>query len=147
MIRGEVDYPSGAPYVEGLLDLPGLNVSAEITFLVDTGTDATSLLPYDLALLGVDYARLPGRQSRSEGIGGAVSAKKVPAVISFVGDRGNMYVYRMEISVLEPKAELSRWPSLLGRDLLRYWRMRYSPGRYSLSFSVDAADHVYEMPP
>ena len=147
MIRGSVDDTSGIPYVDGLLDLPGLNVSGRIQFLVDTGADTTLLLPSDLRLLGINYANLPGRPDTSASIGGVVSAKKVPAVISFTGDRQNLYVYRMDISVLEPRAELREWPSLLGRDLLRYWLMRYSPSRHSLSFSVDTADHIYERPP
>ena len=124
-----------------------MNASGKITFLVDTGADTTLLLPSGLDLLGVNYAALPGRPAQSASIGGAVSAKRVPAVISFTGDRGNVYVYRMDISILEPRAELDEWPSLLGIDLLRNWLMRYSPSRHSLSFSVDTADHIYEMPP
>ncbi len=147
MIRGRVGPITGIPYVEGYLDLPGLNASGRVTFLVDTGADTTLLLPSGLDLLGINYANLPGRPDQSASIGGVVPAKKVPAVISFTGDRQNLYVYRMDISVLEPRAELNEWPSLLGIDLLRNWRMRYSPSRYSLSFSVDTADHIYERPP
>lgn len=47
MLRGRFGDTTGAPYIEGRLILTRLNLTADISFLVDTGADYTVLRTHE----------------------------------------------------------------------------------------------------
>ena len=74
-----------APYVRAQVYLPGLRAAAEVDFLVDTGADATSLMPDDMATMGIDVRNFKGRYRKVEGIGCEARYKTTKAVNSGSG--------------------------------------------------------------
>ena len=47
MLRGRFGHANKRPYIQGRLFIPRLEVWSDVSFLVDTGADKTSLLPAD----------------------------------------------------------------------------------------------------
>ncbi|MDE2695872.1 MAG: hypothetical protein OXH97_05075 [Chloroflexota bacterium] len=68
MIDGRFGDTSGRPYVEGRVYFPRFDLEGDISFLVDTGADASLLNPGDVARIGVDVDLLEGR-AESFGLG------------------------------------------------------------------------------
>ena len=62
MLKGSFDPTSGRPYIEGLLVIPALGVDEVVSFLVDTGSDVTCLMPADGVRFGIDYLA-PGQDA------------------------------------------------------------------------------------
>ena len=137
MIQGTFD-SLGRPYIQGRLFIPGLNVSGDIAFLVDTGADSTALHPRDGIRLNLPYDKLT-RSIDIGGIGGSIKYFQEDAYLFFVG--GNrLHVYRIDIGIPKPRKEIARLPSLLGRDIFDNWWMRYDPPGDRLEFVVKRAD-------
>ena len=108
-----------APYVKAQVYLPGLRAGAEIEFLVDTGADATSLMPDDMALMRVDLRRIRGQSQSVEGVGGEARYKTAKAVLRFQ-DRdafGHFQEFEVDIHLMAGRGG-QQLPSLLGRDIL-----------------------------
>lgn len=128
-----------APLVAALLQLPTLGVEGEVTFLLDTGTHTSCVLPYDGRRLGVDYSRLAGPLSQTHGLGGSVESVSVPAFLVFDEDDGVHRFYEFIIDVMPDTLELQGMPSLLGQDILAHWRLTHSPGEGLLQAEVLSA--------
>ena len=98
-------------------------------------------MPTDGAKMNVDYSSL---QSPSEtvGLGGLAGVNLEPAVVVFTDPGKNLYCYQIDLEIIRPSQYLVGLPSLLGRDILNNWRMRYSPVTRRLSFFVHRADDV-----
>lgn len=47
-----------APYVQALVILPRLQVSAQVDFLIDTGSDTTNLHPQDTVRFPINFQRM-----------------------------------------------------------------------------------------
>ncbi len=47
MLRGRFGHANKRPYIQGRLFIPRLEIWSDVSFLVDTGADKTSLLPAD----------------------------------------------------------------------------------------------------
>ena len=134
-----------SPYVDCHLSLPGLGIAADITFLVDTGADSTFLHPRDGLDAGIPFDLLRG-SSTSRGIGGTASYFPEPAVLVFTDDAaGQDYGYRININVAKPDDVSDRIPSLLGRDVIRRWRMDYDSTEGRLEFTVRDADFALDI--
>ena len=58
MLQGRFGDTSGRPYLEGRFYIPRLGVQGNISFLVDTGADSTTLLPADANKLNIDHSEL-----------------------------------------------------------------------------------------
>lgn len=58
MILGRFGNTTGRPYVNGRLLLPRLNISTNLSFLVDTGADISTLMPADGLTTGINYQEL-----------------------------------------------------------------------------------------
>ena len=72
-ILGRYGDTSGSPYLEGRLVVPCLEISGDVSFLVDTGADYTALMPMDGEEMQVPFASDEFNQledSNAEGIGG-----------------------------------------------------------------------------
>ena len=137
MLRGWFGDTSGRPFLEGRLFIPRLGLRSDISFLVDTGSDKTTLLPADALRMGIDYALLQASPVPAVGIGGTSRTFVEPAVAVFDEPGVAIYAYRIELEILAPGDDaLATAPSLLGRDILRHWLMRYSPPTNRLTFRV-----------
>lgn len=143
MLRGRFGDTTGRPYIEGRLLLPRLGLSADVSFLVDTGADATVLMPADVGQMGLDVGQLTNR-SESVGVGGRSRQFVEPAAVMFLEDGRQLHAYFIDLRIAEG-AELLRLPSLLGRDVLDRWRMVYDPQRAELTFRVRSADQRLRM--
>ena len=109
-----------------------------VPFLVDTGADTTILSFQDAKEIGLEVTLLKRAPTPAKGIGGTLSLHLVEATLLFASER-TQKIYEMEIGI---PAENYGLPSLLGRDILNEWSMRYRAGRAgdgTLEFSVDDA--------
>ena len=94
-----------------------------------------------LAELGVDVATLPPAAIPLSGVGGTLRSYDANCILSFEDGR-SMHFYRVTASVPDPW-QSRPLPSILGRDVLRRWRMVYDEPRSVLSFTVRSADRTY----
>jgi hypothetical protein len=140
MLRGRFGDSSGRPFIEGRLLLPRLRIQTNISFLVDTGADTTVLLPADCLKMGIDYDDLVESPSTSVGIGGVSQNYAERALILFTEPGKAIHAYELTIEIVDPDSYLMDIPSLLGRDVLNQWRMRYYPTTQYLGFDVVSAD-------
>lgn len=135
---------------------PRLNVHGDVSFLVDTGADASLLSPTDAINMGVDFSRIP-LIGRATGVGGASLAYTERAVIIFSEPGTAIWAYRVDLDILapgtadyltpantDPEEQLHRLPSLLGREILDRWHMNYDPYNATLQFEVHSADVVID---
>lgn len=128
--------------MEGLLIIPAFFISREVSFLVDTGSDATCLMPADGVRIGLDYGNLTGQRVNSIGIGGESRPHLIRALTTFTEENGRQRTYVIYLLVYPEDPVLDQLDSLLGRDVLNRWRMRYDPHSPRLSFTVVSADHT-----
>ena len=136
---------SGRPYLEGRLILPRIGIAGNISFLVDTGADASMIMPLDGKRLGIDYSQLQG-DAVSFGLGGEIHSFLEDAILVFTEPGSALYLYNIEIDIPPPDPALpDDLPSLLGRDILDRWRMTYSPSRKNLTFKVFEADDIIHL--
>ena len=148
-LLGRFGDTSGRPYLEARIVFPGLGVAGHISFLVDTGADRTIIHPIDGARIGVDYGKLVWSAS-AVGVGGR-TVKQAPerALVVFSQPDKALYVYELDVLIVpqDNVATSMRIPSLLGRDILDRWEMRYAPTnkRYRLWFKVRSADHIFNL--
>ncbi len=110
-------------------------------FLVDTGADFSLLMPDDATNLGIDFAQLPPSTDMVGGVGSGVRIFREESVLRFA-DATNFYVYRTDLALADPNDSGPGIPSLLGRDILNRWLMRYEAPRNVLEAEVDSADLV-----
>jgi hypothetical protein len=75
------------------------------------------------------------------GIGGESRYYTEDALLLFPG-RQSLYLYELKLEVTEPTVENRFFPSLLGRDVLDRWLLRYEAPRGVLEAEVDSADMV-----
>ncbi len=120
MLQGRFGNTSGAPYLEGRVSFPRLRLTGLVSFLVDTGADGTVLMPADSKKIGIDF-RFLRNPTTSEGIGGAAQGFNEAVILSF-SDRSYIYSYLLNIEISAPTKHNHRFPSLLGRDVLKHWR-------------------------
>lgn len=124
------------PVIGGIVHLPRLGIRKRLEFLADTGATGTILHPRDAALLGVDFTQLKCAMP-SRGVGGTASTFQENAQLLF-RDNATLgwHEYWLPVRIAEPTDYNRGYPSLLGRDVLRYWRTVYAPARGILEFEV-----------
>ena len=133
MLRGRWGGSTGRPYFEAILYIPSQDISAELSFLLDTGADTSYLMPGDAKEIGLDRSILSDGYF-AKGIGGEMKSYRLPALLVFEDDE-NVYVYEVDLGVAAEADGLIDTPSLLGRDVINQWDLRYNR-----SASVIAAD-------
>ena len=108
-----------APYVQGQIYLPELDLHGEVHFLVDTGADVTSLMPGDMDAIGLDFSKARVRHQEMDGVGGQARYKRTKAVLRFEDHDafGHFQDFEIDIHLMAGK-EGQVLPSLLGRDIL-----------------------------
>ena len=112
-----------------------------MSFLLDTGADVTLLMTDDASNLSVDFEQLQSSAALASGIGGDTALYQVEARLIFT-DQDNTYIYRTDLAMAEPSERNRGIPSLLGRDILSRWLLRYEAPRGVLAAEVDSADMV-----
>ena len=132
------------PYVRCRLALPRFGIVARTMFLVDTGADATYLHPRDGLDIGIPFDLLEGSVT-SRGIGGRATYFPEPAILLFSDHAVQQrYGYRINVNIARPGDVGDRLPSLLGRNVIRRWRMDYDPTDGRLEFTVRDADFALD---
>jgi hypothetical protein len=140
VISGLFGDTSHRPYVNGRLLPPSLNLATNISFLVDTAADTSTLMPADGVKLGINYGALSDPIIVG-GMGGNANCFQESAIIAFhEPNRDLMRFYSVRITIPEVHPDMMMHPSLLGRDVLDRWRVNYDPSRDSLKFTVRSAD-------
>ena len=139
MLEGRFGDTSGRPYIEGRVYFPRFDLEGDVSFLVDTGADASLLNPVDVVRIGVDVDLLEG-SAESVGLGGAIQCFVEPAWVIFTATEGTIYVYHSDIEIAPIHMDMLDLLSLVGPDILDQWRMVYDPGIGVLEFEVRSAD-------
>ena len=116
------------PYMEVELLLEGTSSVFTVGFLIDTGADDTILHPGDLQRPDVPPLTLPfadhPERRRVGGIGGSTDLIPVSARLFFQTDTGGGRLWQdCRVWVAQPNDTNQRLPSLLGRDLLQFFRL------------------------
>ena len=123
MLRGRFGDSSGRPYISAWVNSPSLGLVGHVSFLVDSGADATVLMPADARKIGFDFATAR-KTGRSHGIGGSAATSGLDAFLLFY-DREDQCLYGYDtgrLAVIHPAGTvMERAPSLLGRDILDNW--------------------------
>ena len=140
-LSGYFDNISEAPYIDAEIALPDLGIVDDIPFLLDTGADTTFLMADDASHLGIDFGRLALSSSLGSGVGGDIPLYRTSASITF-SDQERVYVYHTDLAIAQPGEHNRGLPSLLGRDILNRWLVRYEAPRNVLEAEVDTADLV-----
>ena len=122
------------PFIYAKFICDQLQVNKDILLVVDTGTAITTINEFDARQMKVDYSKLKRKQD-SLGIGGSAE--------SYVADSCHLYFGEGIESVdVEPvkflrqlnvdKADQERYPSLLGMDVLRNYRISFTESKVIL---------------
>ena len=82
MIAGRFGDTTGRPYVSGRLLLPRVGLAANLSFLVDTGADCSTLMPGDGIKMDLDYTDLQNPTAVG-GMGGNAACYQEPAIVLF----------------------------------------------------------------
>jgi len=121
MLVGRFGNTSGAPYIEARVSFPRLQIRGHVSFLIDTGADGTVFMPADSKKFGIDF-RILQKPTTSEGIGGTARGFIEQALLTFTDNRRYLYHFLLDIEISAPARHNQRFPSLLGRDILKSGR-------------------------
>ncbi len=145
MLRGRFGHASKRPYIQGRLFIPRLEIWSDVSFLVDTGADKTTLMPADGSRMELDWDTLTASPIPSVGIGGISRSYMEESIVLFNEPGKALYIYEIALEIVGPDDHIMDIPSLLGRDILNRWRMDYSPTTDELTFQVITADHTVPL--
>lgn len=146
MITGRFGDTSGRPFIEGRLYLPRLNLSADVSFLLDTGADSSILMPGDARRLGVPFDQLVG-DNECGGLGGIVHCFEERALLVFSEHKVALYAYELCMDIMPDDPQMVDVPSIVGRDVIDRWLITYDPQHNSLGIVVQSADMVFPINP
>lgn len=140
MFVGRFEMPFSRPTIDCFISIPQLNVQGVVPFLLDTGADCTTLMPIDQKRLGILEANLAhAQQTVSYGIGGACVDYLCPAALVFK-DQDVGHAYRQGLYIAKRTDENEDMPSLLGRDILKNWRIAYDQHAGTIEVEVRISD-------
>ena len=142
MILGEFD-DQGRSYVECRVAVQRFRIDSKVRFLLDTGASNTLLHPQDSYKLGVPFASLANRVG-SISIGGVGHYFREPGALVFE-DGFQIRMYGFELLISEPSHADKELPSLLGRNIINYWRVEYDPSNNVLECTVRHADYTLDI--
>ena len=145
MLEGRFGDTSGRPYIEARLEIPRLGIVTDMSFMLDTGADETTLFPDDGERLGVPYAVLNRREIDAVGVGGTAETYEELAFVDFSDGERAIYSYEISLTLLEPHEDLDGIPSLIGRDILNRWDVSYRPVDNKLEIIPRSWDAHYKL--
>jgi predicted aspartyl protease len=133
------------PFVSASVAMAKAERMAKINFLVDTGADATCLMPADVFALRLNQTDW-GEATELRGIGGDAVVYANRITITFA-DHGNGLVVYETPAYLYPKQEpYLSYPSILGRNMLENWRLHYCQPEMKLTAEVLRHDLLIPLP-
>ena len=131
MLQGYFD-DDGRPMLEAVVKLHDYGIRA-VPFVVDTGADSTVLSFQDAKEIGVDVTQLEGDPIAVKGMGGTAYLYLLKAILLFASER-TQKGYEIDIGVPTESYGLF---SLLGRDILNDWSIRYDHREDVLAFAIE----------
>jgi hypothetical protein len=132
------------PYVSAQVTIAKAERIAKINFLIDTGADTTCLMPSDVFALRLRQPNW-GDPVASRGIGGEVAVYENFAALMFLELGVGLVVHDIPVYVYPNEEPYNEYPSILGRDILDSWRIRYSFIERELTADVLATD-IFRIP-
>jgi hypothetical protein len=128
MIRGWL------PFVFAKFICDQLDVNMDILLVVDTGTAITTINEFDSRQMKIDYSRLTKTQDLL-GIGGSVESYTAESCHLYFGE-GIQSVDIKPVKFLRQlivdQADQERYPSLLGMDVLRNYKISFTESKVIL---------------
>lgn len=122
MIPGGFDN-HGRPTARATPYFPVHGSAVPVTFLIDTGSTQTIVMPLDASRLRIDCSRL-GRPILVNGIGGPSEVYIVKDVPITFGEGASKYTFETDVRVMDPGAHpLIKLPSILGAGVWRHWNL------------------------
>jgi hypothetical protein len=134
-IRGFLnrDYEPPAPFIKVLLISKDSNIRKFLDLHIDTGASSKIILDKDARYIGLDIKSLKKAKRNIGGIGGLIDTYLIKdAIIIFKTEEGMLYEERLNLLVgvhklnkltEEERRLIMRFPSLLGRNVLRKFRL------------------------
>ncbi|MGQ9469445.1 MAG: hypothetical protein ACUVTD_06430 [Nitrososphaerales archaeon] len=129
------DYEPPAPFIKVLLISKNPSIRKFLDLHIDTGASSTIILDKDARYLGLDIKSLKKAKRKIGGIGGLIDTYFINnAVMIFKTEEGMIYEERLNLLVgvhklnkltEEERRLIMRFPSLLGRNVLRKFRLVY----------------------
>ena len=122
------------PFIYAKFICDQLDVNIDILLVVDTGTAITTINEFDARQMKIDYSKL-ARNQDSLGIGGSAE--------SYIADSCHLYfgegIESVDVKPVKflrqigvTKADQERYPSLLGMDVLRNYKISFTESKVIL---------------
>jgi predicted aspartyl protease len=122
------------PFITAKFICDELEINKDILLVVDTGTAITTINEFDARGMKIDYARLKRNQD-SLGIGGRAESYLADSCHLYFGE-GIESVDVKPVKFLRQihveQADQERYPSLLGMDVLRNYKIRFTDSKVIL---------------
>ncbi|MGC9069558.1 MAG: aspartyl protease family protein [Thermoprotei archaeon] len=148
IIPGFIDnsFNPPAPAIKAFILIEKLKVKGYIKFLIDTGASTTAILDRDRELLGIRIDELEKAPTRIGGIEGLVDTYVARDAKIILKTLNSEHVETLDVLML--KHDFSRLsdeeikkvlaiPSLLGRDLIRKFKLTYSEAKEHVALEKD----------
>jgi predicted aspartyl protease len=132
------------PTIDCHITIKSLNIDGVVPFLIDTGADTSLLLPVDSVRFNIPFDQLTNSRI-AYGLGGPAKVFYMPATL-IVADKKTAYGYRFALDIAEPSEDLDDMPaSLLGRDILQYWKLTIEFPEHKINFEVQTCDEEFQL--
>ena len=122
------------PFIYAKFICDQLHINRDILLVVDTGTAITTINEFDAREMKVDYSKLTRNQD-SLGIGGSAESYLADSCHLYFGE-GIESVDVKPVKFLRQlnvnKADQERYPSLLGMDVLRNYKISFTDSKVIL---------------
>ena len=147
MLKGEYRTIAERPYIQGWIHIPRLSVQGTIWFLADTGADCTTLMPVDGLPIEISYDQLEeSSKHATSGIGGSSDSFLEQAYVIFADVEENVaYGYEIGLAIIPPEDWNQNTPSLLGRDIMKRWRIVFDQSENELLVNVRSCDRELSL--
>gem|GEM_PF-1150132 len=126
------------PFITAKFICDELEINKDILLVVDTGTTTTTINEFDARQMKIDYTRLKRNQD-SLGIGGQAESYLANSAHLYFGE-GIESVDVKPVKFLRlyvEQADQERYPSLLGMDVLRHYRISFTDSKVILEKATE----------
>jgi predicted aspartyl protease len=127
------------PFITAKFICDQLEINKDILLVVDTGTTTTTINEFDARQMKIDYTKLKRNQD-SLGIGGQAE--------SYLADSAHLYfgegIESVDVKPVKflrlhvEQADQERYPSLLGMDVLRHYKISFTDSKVILEKATNS---------